>query len=95
MHHEFCMQSQAMVRVVLYMKTPFKLENVQRHIGDYVYVHIFSVGCVRVTSSLSVMEGDTSFDVVIAVGEGIFILERELVYEVQVIDGTAEGQLHL
>jgi hypothetical protein len=48
------------------------------------------VGRVRVTSPLTVTEGDASFEIVIAVAEGIILLERDLVYGVQLIADTAE-----
>ena len=51
-----------------------------------------SVGRVRVTSPLTVTEDDTSFEIVIAVAEGIILLERELVYGVQLLADTAEGR---
>ena len=44
------------------------------------------------TSPLTVTEDDTSFEIVIAVAEGIILLERDLVYGVQLIADTAEGQ---
>ena len=53
-----------------------------------------TVGRLRVTSPLTVTESDALLEVVIAVASDIFILQRELVYAVQLLDGTATGKIY-
>ena len=60
--------------------------------------YILSVGAIRVTSPptpINVSESDSPLHIGIAVALDIFILERELVYAVQLLSDTAERELCL